>query len=60
MPELRLPILVSCIPELDRKGILGRSWQRLWEPGSPPAQLSELDGYTWDRLYGHTVKKEER
>ena len=60
MPELRLPILVACIPNLDRKGILGRSWQRLWEPDSPPAQLSELDGYTWDRLYGHTVKKEER
>ena len=46
MPELRLPVLISCIPDLDRTGILERLWQRLWEPDSPRVQLSDLDGYT--------------
>ena len=48
---LRLPVLVSSMPELESAGMLGRSWHRLWEPGSPRVRLSELGGHYWDRLY---------
>ena len=49
--RMSLPILVSCIPVLSDKGILGKSWRPLWEPESPRLPLSGLNAYQWDRLY---------
>ena len=51
MSRMSLPILVSCIPVLSDKGILGRSWRPLWEPESPRLPLSGLSAYQWDSLY---------
>ena len=49
--RMSLPILVSCIPVLSDKGILGKSWRPLWEPESPRLPMSGLNAYQWDRLY---------
>ena len=49
--RMSLPILVSCIPVLSDKGILGKSWRPLWEPESPRMPLSGLNAHQWDRLY---------
>ena len=49
-PLLRLPILVSSMPELAGVGILGRSWRPLWEPDSPTVRLADVAGYSWNRL----------
>ena len=49
--RMSLPILVSCIPVLSDKGILGKSWRPLWEPESPRLPLSGLRAYHWDSLY---------
>ena len=49
--RMSLPILVSCIPVLSTKGILGKSWRPLWEPESPRLVLSGLSAYQWDSLY---------
>lgn len=54
---LRLPILVSSIPELETKGILGPSWRPLWEPDSPRMTLADAAGYTW---YRHDGRMERR
>ena len=51
MSRMSLPILVSCIPVLSDKGILGKSWRPLWEPESPRLPLSGLSAYQWDSLY---------
>ncbi len=51
MNRMSLPILVSCIPVLSTKGILGESWRPLWEPASPRLALSGLGSYTYDSLY---------
>ena len=51
MSRMSLPILVSCIPVLSAKGILGQSWRPLWEPESPRLPLSGLNAYQWDSLY---------
>ena len=48
---MSLPILVSCLPVLSDKGILGKSWRPLWEPESPRLPLSGLSAYQWDSLY---------
>ena len=49
--EMSLPILVSCIPVLSDRGILGPSWRPLWAPESPRLTLSGLSAYRWDSLY---------
>ena len=54
---LRLPILVSSIPELETAGILGRAWRPLWEPDSPRMTLAEAAGYSW---YRHDGRMERR
>ena len=54
---LRLPILVSSIPEMETGGILGQSWRPLWEPDSPRMTLAEAAGYTW---YRHDGRMERR
>ena len=51
MSRMSLPILVSCIPVLSDKGILGRSWRPLWESESSRLPLSGLSAYQWDSLY---------
>ena len=51
MSRMSLPILVSCIPVLSTKGILGKSWRPLWEVESSRLALSELRAYQWDSLY---------
>ena len=51
LSRMSLPILVSCIPVLSDKGILGRSWRPLWLLESPRLPLSELSAYQWDSLY---------
>ena len=51
LATMSLPILVSCIPVLSDKGILGPSWRPLWEPESPRLPLSGLSAYQWDSLY---------
>ena len=51
MSRMSLPILVSCIPVLSDKGILGKSWRPLWEPEPPRLPLSGLRAYQWDSLY---------
>ena len=35
MKLMTLPILVSCLPVLTRRGLLGRSWRPLWESRAP-------------------------
>ena len=51
MTLMTVPVLVSCIPVLSDKGILGTSWRPLWEPESPRLPLSGLRAYQWDSLY---------
>ena len=51
MSRMSLPILVSCIPVLSDKGILGKSWRPLWESESTRLPLSELRAYQWDSRY---------
>ncbi len=51
MRSMTVPVLASCRPVLERKGILGRSWRPLWEPESPRLRLSELRAYRWSAVY---------
>ena len=51
LSRMSLPILVSCIPVLSDKGILGKSWRPLWEQESSRLPLSGLSAYQWDALY---------
>ena len=51
MTMMTVPVLVSCIPVLSDKGILGTSWRPLWEPESRRLPLSALAAYQWDGLY---------
>ena len=51
MSRMSLPILVSCIPALSAKGILGKSWRPLWDAESPRLALSGMGAYTYDSLY---------
>ncbi len=51
MNRMSLPILVSCIPALSAKGILGESWRPLWDAESPRLALSGMGAYTYDSLY---------
>lgn len=48
-PDLRLPILVSSMPELARTGILGRAWRPLWDPDAATVRLADVAGYSWNR-----------
>ena len=51
MNRMSLPILVSCIPVLSRRGILGESWRPLWVPSSPRLRLSGMGSHVYDSLY---------
>ncbi|MDE2801374.1 MAG: replication-relaxation family protein [Chloroflexota bacterium] len=51
MHRMSLPILVSSLPVLSRRGILGESWRPLWAPSSPRLRLSGLRPYVYDALY---------
>ncbi len=51
MTLMTVPVLVSCMFVLSRRGILGESWRPLWEPSSPRLALSGLSAYQWDSLY---------
>ena len=55
--RLRLAILVSSKQILSETGFLEPSWNRLWEPTSPRARLSDLAGYTWSLLHWWMERK---
>ena len=50
MNLMTLPILVSCPPELTRRGLLGRSWRPLWESRSARLAPRGLSAHGWDSL----------
>ena len=60
MTAMSLPILVSSREILSCKGVLGRSWRPLWDPGCPPLSLSELGAYGWDGLRRRMHRLETR
>ena len=48
---LRLPILVSSMPDLAKHGILGRTWRPLWAPATPQTMtLADAAGHRWNRI----------
>ncbi len=51
MNRKSLPILVSCVPVLSTRGILGKSWRPLWEAASLRLALSGMSAYTYDSLF---------